>query len=333
MQVVEVPEFGGPQVLRIIEKPTPSPTEGTLLIEVKAAGVNYADVMARCGFLPHIPRAPFVLGFEVAGVVKTVGPGVDGFKEGDPVAALVLSGGGYATHIVVPAQAAIPLPPGLDFALATGALAQGLTAYMLIEEARVKEGDAILISAAAGGLGSIAVQIAKTRGAKVIGLASRSKFELLTRLGADLAVDYDDTGWPQSVRDAVGDHGLQVYLDSIGDLATRAFPLLGHSGRWIIFGVRSASGNPLPPEAISAMMEKNITLRGFNLQGSLQHVPRALGDLFRWIAEGSLKVEVTKYALDEAAEVHQRFEGRKTSGKVVLIPRQRVAAFSPTSMP
>ncbi|HWS67356.1 MAG TPA: zinc-binding dehydrogenase [Steroidobacteraceae bacterium] len=320
MKVVEVPEFGGPQVLTIIERPTPSPAKGTLLIEVKAAGVNYSDVMARSGFYPQIPRAPFALGFEVAGVVKAVGPGVDGFKEGDPVAAIVLSGGGYATHVVVPAQIAIPLPPGLDFALATGALVQGLAAYMLIEEARVKEGDAILISAAAGGVGSIAVQIAKTRGAKVIGLASRSKFELLTRLGADHAVDYDDTGWSLSVRHAVGDHGLQVYLDSIGDLTTGAFPLLSHFGQWIIFGVRSASGNPLPPEATFAMIEKNITLRGFNLEGSLQHVPRALGDLFKWIAEGSLKVEVTKYALDEAAEVHKRFEGRKTTGKVVLIP-------------
>ena len=320
MKVVEVPEFGGPQVLTIIEKPTPSPVEGTLLIEVKAAGVNYSDVMARSGFYPQIPRAPFALGFEVAGVVKAVGPGVDGFKEGDPVAAIVLSGGGYATHVVVPAQIAIPLPPGLDFALATGALVQGLTAYMLIEEARVKKGDAILISAAAGGVGSIAVQIAKARGAKVIGLASRSKFELLTRLGADHAVDYDDTGWSLSVRDVVGTHGLQVYLDSIGDLTTGAFPLLSRFGQWIIFGVRSASGNPLPPEATFAMIEKNITLRGFNLEGSLQHVPRALGDLFKWIAEGSLKIEVTKYALDEAAEVHKRFEGRKTTGKVVLIP-------------
>ena len=252
MKVVEVAEFGGPQVLTIIEKPTPSPTEGTLLIEVKAAGVNYSDVMARSGFYPQIPRAPFALGFEVAGVVKAVGQGVDGFKEGDPVAAIVLSGGGYATHVVVPAQIAIPLPPGLDFALATGALVQGLTAYMLIEESGLKADDAILISAAAGGVGSIAVQIAKTRGAKVIGLASRSKFELLTRLGADHTVDHDDTGWSLSVRDAVGDHGLQVYLDSIGDLSTGAFALLSHFGQW--------------------------------------------------------------------AEVHKRFEGRKTTGKVVLIP-------------
>src|SRR5258705_8889814 len=93
MKVVEVPEFGGPQVLTIIERPTPSPAKGTLLIEVKAAGVNYADVMARSGFYPQIPRAPFALGFEVAGVVKAIGPGVDGFKVGDPVAAIVLSGG------------------------------------------------------------------------------------------------------------------------------------------------------------------------------------------------------------------------------------------------
>jgi NADPH2:quinone reductase len=320
MKFVEIPEFGGPQVLTLMEKPTPSPATGTLLIEVKAAGVNYADVMARSGFYPQVPRAPFAMGFEVAGVVKAVGEGVDGFKEGDAVAAIVLSGGGYATHVVVPAQIAIPLPQGFDFALATGLLVQGLTAYMLIEEARVKEGDAVLISAAAGGVGSIAVQIAKKKGAKVIGLTSRSKFEQLKTLGADHVLENDDTGWPLSVRDAVGAHGLQVYLDSVGDLATGAFPLLSSFGQWIIFGVRSASGSPLPKEATFSMIEKNITLRGFNLEGSLQHVPRALGDLFKWIAEGSLKIEVTKYALDEVVEVHKRFEARKTTGKVVLIP-------------
>jgi len=137
------------------------PNRGNATDRGQGSGRELADVMARSGFYPQIPRAPFALGFEVAGVVKAVGPGVGWVQGGRFRCSHRLVWGRYATHVVVPAQIAIPLPPGLDFALATGALVQGLTAYMLIEEARVKEGDAILISAAAGAVGSIAVQIAR----------------------------------------------------------------------------------------------------------------------------------------------------------------------------
>jgi len=320
MKHIQATKFGGPEVLTLLETQTPTPGDGMLLVEVKAAGVNYSDVMARSGFYPQIPEAPFSPGFEIAGVVKSVGNGVVGFKEGDSVAAITLAGGGYATHVVIPAATAIPFPAGLDPALAAAILVQGLTAYMLLEEAKVKESDAVLISAAAGGVGSIAIQLAKAKGAKVVGLASKSKHATVKHLGADHVVDYDDAQWAASIREAVGDQGLQVYLDSIGDLTTEAFPLFSQFGQWIIFGVRSGSGNPLPHEAIFTMLEKNITLRGFNLEGSLQHVPRALGDLFKFVGDGTLKIEITKYPLADAVNVHTLFEGRKTTGKVVLVP-------------
>jgi NADPH:quinone reductase-like Zn-dependent oxidoreductase len=153
---------------------------------------------------------------------------------------------------------------------------QGVTAYILLDEAKAKEGDAVLISAAGGGLGNLAVQLAKTRGAKVVGLTSRSKFELVRSLGADHVADSYDPGWAASVRKAVGENG---------------------------------------------MIEKNITLRGFNLEGSLHQVPQALSALFTLVGEGRLKLEITRYPLIEAAEVHQLFEARKTSGKLVLIPQ------------
>jgi NADPH2:quinone reductase len=122
------------------------------------------------------------------------------------------------------------------------------------------------------------------------------------------------------VKKAVGERGIQLYLDSIGDLATEAFPLMSQSGQWIIFGVRSGKHNALPFEAVFAMVEKNITLRGFNLEGNLRQVPQALSALFTLLGEGKLKLEVSKYPLSEAAKVHQLFEARKTSGKVVLVP-------------
>jgi NADPH2:quinone reductase len=158
------------------------------------------------------------------------------------------------------------------------------------------------------------------RGAKAVGLTSNSKIEAVRDFGAYHVADYDDARWAASVKKAVGDQGIQVYLDSIGDLATEAFPLLSQFGQWIIFGVRSDMRNALPFEAIPVMIEKNITLRGFNLEGSLHQVPQALSALFKLVGEGKLKFELTKYPLSEAAKVHQLFEARKTSGKIVLVP-------------
>ena len=319
MKFIEASKFGGPEVLTVMEAPTPTPTEGALLVEIKAAGVNYADIMARSGFYPQVPKAPFPVGFEIAGVVKGIGKSVEGFKEGDSVAAII-QGGGYATHVVIPAAKAIPLPAGFDQALAVAVLVQGVTAYILLDEAKVTEGDTVLISAAGGGLGNIAVQLAKARGAKVVGLTSKSKFDFVRSLGADQVADSDDVGWARSVKEAVGGNGIQVYLDSLGDLRTEAFPLLSQFGQWIIFGVRSGTGNALPFEALPVMIEKNITLRGFNLEGSLHQVPQALSALFKLVGEGKLKFEITRYPLTEAAKVHHLFEARKTSGKVVLVP-------------
>ena len=320
MKFIEAPQFGGPEVLTVVETETPTPGEGMLLVEVKAAGLNYADIMARSGVYPRVPKAPFALGFEIAGIVTGVGKGVEGFNQGDSVAAIMLAGGGYATHAVIPAVTAIPLPSDFDHALAVALLVQGLTAYILLEEARVKEGDAVLIAAAGGGLGNIAVQLAKARGAKVIGLTSKSKFELVKNLGADYVADQEEAGWAARIKDKIGEKGIQVYLDSIGDLATEAVPLLGQFAQWIILGVRSGMHNSLSRESLFATIEKNITVRGFNLEGSLQLVPQALSALFEGVAEGRLKLEITKHPLSEAVKIHQLFEARKTTGKVVFIP-------------
>ena len=319
MKFIEASKFGGPEVLTVVERPTPTPSAGALLVEIKAAGVNYADIMARSGFYSQVPKAPFSVGFEIAGVVKGIGNGVEGFKEGDSVAAIT-EGGGYATHALIPAATAIPLPAGFDHALAVAVLVQGVTAYILLEEAKVKESDTVLISAAGGGLGNLAIQLVKARGGKVVGLTSKSKFEVVRSLGADHVADSDDEGWARSVKEAVGEKGIQVFLDSISDLRTEAFSLLSPSGQWIIFGVRSEMRNALPFEAIPVMIENNITLRGFNLGGSLQKVPQALSALFKLVGEGKLRLEITRYPLSEAAKVHQLFEARKTSGKVVLVP-------------
>jgi NADPH2:quinone reductase len=319
MKYVEVSQFGDPEVLKVLEKETPRATDGMLVVDVKAAGVNYADVAARLGSFPAVAKAPFLPGFEIAGVVSDTGKGVNGFNVGDSVAAIT-SGGGYASHAVIPAASAVPIPRGLDHSLAAALLVQGLTAYLLLEQAQTKKDAVVLIGAAAGGVGSLAVQLAKAHGATVIGLASASKLGLVKRLGADHAFDYGQADWSTKVSDATRSQGVQVFLDSTGDLASFVFPLLGPFGRWIIYGVRKNQQNALSDEAIWAMIEKNISVSGFNLERHLQDVPRALGELFKSAANGSVKVEITKYPLADVSTVHTRIEQRKTTGKLILIP-------------
>jgi NADPH2:quinone reductase len=320
MRYIEAAKFGGPEVLKIVERETPRPGEGMLLVEVKDAGVNYGDVMARSGHYPTITKAPFVLGFEIAGVVTEVGKSANGFKPGDSVAGFTAAGGGYASHVVIPAATAIPIPSQLDPALAAAVLLQGITAYLLLDQAQVKSGDLVLIAAAAGGVGGLAVQLAKARGATVIGLASESKVDMVKGLGADHVFDYGKAGWSAKVLDVTRTQGVQAYLDSVGDLASEAFKSLSEFGRWIIYGVRTGKPSALPAEALWPMIGKSISLIGFNLGGHLQDVPRAVGELFKFAIDRRVKVKITKYPLADASKVHALFEAGKSTGKLVLVP-------------
>ena len=318
MQVIEGASFGDANVLKLKELPSPMPGKDSLLIDVRAAGVNYLDLVTRAGFLPGA-TAPFRLGFEVAGVVNDVGPGVTTWKPGDAVGAMI-GGGGYASQVVVPANVAIPLPPGVDASLAAALLVQGMTAFVTLDLAKVRPGANVLVSAAAGGVGAMAVQIAKLQGANVIGLASPGKHDFVRKNGADHVFDYRSPGWSSSVRDVVGARGVDIFLDSIGDLQTEATGLLAAGSHWIVYGARAESQKPLPAEALWPMIEKNIALRGFNLLGWAEHFPRALSQLFDWATTGKLKVETRKYPLAQASVAHAQFEGRRTVGKVLLIP-------------
>lgn len=154
----------------------------------------------------------------------------------------------------------------------------------------------------------------------MIGLASESKVDLVRGLGADHVIDYGKAGWAAKVSEVTGSQGVQVFLDSIGDLASESFPLLSQFGRWIIFGLRADKQNALPAEALPVLIGKNLSLSGFSLGGNLHRVPRALEELFKLLIAGSLKIEVTKYPLADARRVHSLFEDRKTTGKLVLIP-------------
>jgi len=229
MKYVEASKFGGPGPHSNREGNTKTGRR-----HAASRGASCWDQLrrrgGRSGFYPAITKAPFALGFEVAGVVREVGKGVEGFKVGDSVAAITLTGGGYVSHVVIPAATAIPFPNQLDSALAAAVLVQCLTAYILLDQAQVKNGDVVLIAAAAGGVGSLTVQLAKVKGATVIGLASESKVDLVKGLGADHVFDYGKAGWSAKALDVTRSRGVQVFLDSIGDLASEAFRLLSQFG-------------------------------------------------------------------------------------------------------
>ncbi len=321
MKFVEVKQFGGPKTLEIIEQADLRPQAGQIVIDVKAAGINFADIMAREGHYPGVQAAPFRPGYEAAGVVTAVGEGVQDFKGGERVMGLLAGMGGYASQVVLNAQDVIRLPDNLDFAPATALLIQGLTAYFLLETGQLQPGQNVLIAGAAGGLGSLAVQIAKLKGAgKVIGLASPAKHERVRALGADAALDYTQSGWAKQALDETDGKGVSIFLDSQGDLGSEGFDALGEKGHWLIFGGQAQSGAGLAGERLWTMVGKNLTLRGYNVLANAADFGRALGEMIGWAASGKLQIDVQSFALADVARAHEAISGRHTTGKVVLEP-------------
>ena len=323
MKAIEVAHFGGPETLQLVEKPTPEPGKGQILIEVKAAGINFADLMARQGHYPPVPSAPFVPGFEAAGVVAKVGEGVTHWKAGDRVVSMVSNG--YAEYALADAATAAPVPDTLGFAEATALLIQGITAYTLMTVAVPQiQGKSVLISAAAGGVGSLAVQIAKLLGAgTVIGLASTDeKRAKVVELGADAAIDYTQKDWAERVKEATGGKGVDIYLDASGDTENGALKPLAKGGHWVVYGAQQTSTHGLPESEMMGMVFNGQTLRGYTLYEATPEVTSAaLKQLIAWTGTGKLKIIAKdKFPLADASKAQQAIADRRTTGKVVLEP-------------
>jgi len=321
MKFIQVDTFGGPEQLKLHEEATPSPAQGQLLIEVKASGINFADLVARQGHYPPVPNVPYRPGFEAAGVVSAVGESVSGFSVGQRVMAMV-QGGGYASHAIVTPQLTVPLPDSLDFAPATALLIQGLTAYFLLETGHIKAGSTVLIPSAAGGVGSLAVQIAKLKGAgKVIGLASPSKHQKVRDYGADEVFDYNQPGWAKQVMDATDGKGVDIYLDSQGDAGGEGAHTLAKGAHWLVYGRQSSGGGSLDSQTFTGLIFSGVTIRGYTLYEDMDKIGRALPELIGWAASGKLRIEADdRFPLADADKAHEAIANRQTSGKVVLEP-------------
>lgn len=320
MRAVRVHETGGAEVMRVESVPVPRPGAGEALVRLEAAGVNFIDVYKRTG-LYKVP-VPATLGEEGAGTVAAVSEGVAEVREGDRVA-WAGSLGAYAEYAVVPAAKLVPLPAGVSAAQGAGVMLQGLTAhYLATSTYPLREGDRCLVHAAAGGVGLLLVQIAKRRGAYVIGTAgSDDKAELARAAGADEVIVYTRDDFVAETRRLVGGDGLQVVYDSVG--RTTFLPgleLLAPRGMMVLFGQSSGPVEPVDPQVLNQKGSLFLTrpTLGHYVATREELLGRA-GELFAWIGAGELSVRVgAEFPLEDAAEAHRALEGRRTTGKVLL---------------
>ncbi|HEX8697422.1 MAG TPA: quinone oxidoreductase [Myxococcaceae bacterium] len=319
MRAIRYHQTGGPEVLRLEEVPEPEPGPGEVLLRVHAAGVNFADTERRRGLYDAQVPLPRILGSEAAGVVSAVGPGVDASLVGRRVVALVKSS--YAELVQAPASGLVFLPDSVSFEVAAAVPVQGLTAYHLLHTvSHVQEGQSVLIHAAAGGVGVLAVQLARAAGARVFGtVSSASKAQLLQEFGVEEVIRYDHEDVVAEVHRRTGGRGVELVLDAVGASTWAAsLQVLAPFGHLVSYG--SASGSP-PPVDVEALFAKSLKVSAYWLH--TPHSPGlhhwALSSLIQRVSSGSLRILVgLKLPLAEAAEAHRRLESRETVGKVVL---------------
>jgi NADPH:quinone reductase-like Zn-dependent oxidoreductase len=337
MRAVVVSRYGGPERLTVADWPEREPGSGELRVRVRAAGVNFADVLARKGLYLGAPRPPFVPGFELAGEVEAVGPEVADMR-GRRVLALVPFGA-QAEQVVVRADYVFSIPEEMPFEEAAALPVNYLTAYYaLVEMAALREGESVLVHMAAGGVGLAALQIARTvPGVELFGTASPSKHELLRQYGCH-PIDYRSRDYEQEVRQLTRARGVHVILDPLGGRDTaKNYRLLRPTGRLILYGVTRLSRGPrrnvlaalweylrMPRFHPLRLMWENRAVIGLHL-GRLwserERLRRAMETLLVWYREGRIRPVLDRvYPFSEAASAHRRIEARENVGKIVLVP-------------
>jgi NADPH:quinone reductase-like Zn-dependent oxidoreductase len=332
MRAVEIAKHGGPEVLRVIERPDPPLRPGQVRIDVAAAGINFADVMARMGIYPDAPKPPCVVGYEVAGTVLEAGEGVEGITPGDRVLAGTLFGG-YASQVVVPVADAVALPEELTFEQGAAIPVNYSTAWAgLIGYGNLQPGERVLIHSAGGGVGIAATQIAKSRGAEVYGTASPAKHARISELGVDHPLDYTRDGWERGlpkfdvIMDAIGGHSLR-----------RGYGQLRAGGRLVAFGVSAAVSGER--RNLVAGAKALVRMPRFNMVKQISESKAVIGlnmlslwkdrgTLAPWItplqelmADGTIQPVVAgAFTFEQAGEAQRMITERRNVGKVVLTP-------------
>lgn len=342
MKAVVITRHGGPEVLAVEERPEPQPGPGELRIEVRAAGINFADLMARGGTYPDAPPPPCVVGYEVAGIVESLGEGVEGFAVGDRVVAGTYFGG-YAELAVARADGVLPLPEHLSFEEGAAIPVNYATAYAgAITMGGLREGERLLVHSAGGGVGIATLQLARSVGAEVFGTASASKHDAIRAEGCDHPIDYRTTDFAQEVLRLTNGEGVDVVLDAVGPSSfRRSYRVLRPGGRLVMFGILELQPGPkrdipavikglarmplatMPWWKSLAMLNENKGVLGFNLlhwwkQEGLGRVIAPLSDL---LERGELRPRVAEsFPFERAGDAHRFMMERRNVGKVVLTP-------------
>jgi NADPH2:quinone reductase len=322
MKALRVHKYGGPEVLTYEDISVPEPKAGEARVKIEAIGVNFIDIYQRTGLYPL--QTPFTLGMEAAGVVDAVGDGVTEVKKGDRVAyAMVL--GSYSEYALVPAWKLVPVPANVDAKSAAALMLQGMTAHYLTHSTyALKQGETALVHAAAGGVGLLLIQIAKMLDARVIGTVStEAKAQLAKQASADDVILYTQRDFLAEVKRITGGQGVHVVYDSVGATTfDKSLDCLRPRGYLALFGQSSGPVPPFDPGKLAAkgsLFLTRPTLAHYALDRA--ELLKRTEDLFNWVASGTLKLHIDKvFPLGEAAEAHRQLEGRKTSGKVLLIP-------------
>ena len=336
MKALVLTAHGAPDVLKVREQPEPIARRGQIRIAVRAAGVNFADIMARQGLYPDAPKPPAILGYEVAGTVESVGDGVTRWSVGDRVIAATRFGG-FAELVAVSEHDALALPDALGFDEGAAIPVVYGTAYAaVVRLGNVQRGDWILIHAVAGGVGIAATQLAHRLGARIFGTASTSKHAAVHAQGVEHVIDYHTESVPRAIRKLTGGRGLDVILDARGGRDFKeSYDLLRAGGRLILYGASSIITDErrnlvsalklvigMPRFGAMNLMDQNKSVLGLNLlrlwddRGSFEEIARPLAQL---LADGNIKPVVGRvFPLEQAPDAHRFLQARQNIGKVVL---------------
>jgi NADPH:quinone reductase len=322
MKAIRIHRHGEADVLQRDSVNTPKPEPGYVTIKIEAAGINFIDIYQRKG-LYQVPL-PYTLGLEAAGTVSHVGIGVEDFQVGDRVAYSSIPGS-YAEYVHAPVDKIVKIPKGVDTKTAAAAMLQGMTAHFLVNDTyHLKAGDTCLIHAVAGGVGLLLTQMAKAKGATVIGTtSSEEKAELAKNAGADHVILYTNEDFEEAVKRIMNGKGLQVVYDSVGKTTfDKSLNVLAMRGMMVLYGQSSGPVEPFLPQVLNAKGSLFLTRPSlFHYVATRDELVRRASDVFALIQEGKLNVHIGEtFALDQAGEAQSKLESRTTSGKVLLIP-------------
>jgi NADPH2:quinone reductase len=322
MNAIRIHAPGGPEAMKLEDVPQPAPKAGEAVVKVDAAGLNYIDVYFRSGL--YKAEYPLTLGLEAGGTVTAVGPDVSEVKIGDKVAYTGVPGA-YAQYAAVPAARLVVLPAGVSTRQGAAAMLQGMTAhYLACSTYPLKQGDTCLVHAAAGGVGLLLCQIAKMRGARVIGTVSTDdKAKLAREAGADETIIYTRQDFEAEVKRLTGGKGLQVVYDAVGkDTWDKSLNCLAPRGLIALYGQSSGPIGQIDPQILNTKGSLFLTRPSLNHHiASRDELQSRAGEVLGWIRDGKLRVRMEfEFALGAAADAHRALEGRKTTGKVLLVP-------------